>query len=64
VQIDLRNGEKDLLTLSWDKPPREGRDPVPVRVRREGENVAVSVDAELLRRIEGDLERLSSGSVE
>ena len=36
-RIDLRNAEKNLLALSWEKPPQEGRDPVPVWVQREGE---------------------------
>jgi hypothetical protein len=59
-RIDLGNGEKNLLTLSWGKPPREGRELITVRVEREGETVAVSVDAEALRRIVGDLERLNN----
>jgi hypothetical protein len=57
-RIELRNGEKSLATVSWGKPPQEGREPVPVWVQREDETVVVSVDAELLRRIEGDLEQL------
>ncbi len=58
-RIDLRNAEKSLLTLSWEKPPQEGRNPVPVWIQKEGETLAVSADADLLRRVESDLERLS-----
>jgi hypothetical protein len=57
-RIELRNAEKSLLTLSWEKPPQEGRSPVPVWFRNEAETVAVNVEAELLRRVEVDLERL------
>ena len=58
-RIELRNAEKSLLTLSWEKPPQEGRNPVSVWIQKEGETVAVSADADLLRRVESDLERLS-----
>ncbi len=58
-RIELRDAEKSLLTLSWEKPPQEGRDPVPVWIRKEGEPaVCANVDAALLRRVEADLERL------
>jgi hypothetical protein len=63
-QIDLKNVEKSLLTLSWEKAPHERRGPVPVLVQKQGMDVTVSVDAEMLRRIEGDLERLGSVSNE
>ena len=51
-------GKKRLLALSWEKPPQQGRAPATVWLEREGETAAVSVDAETLRRIEGDLERV------
>jgi hypothetical protein len=57
-RIELWNAEKSLMTLSWEKPPQEGREPVPVWVERDGGTAAVSVDAEALRRVTGDLERL------
>jgi hypothetical protein len=58
-RIELRNAEPGPLALSWEKPPAEGRDPAPVWVQKEGVTTAVGVDAELLRRVEGDLGRLS-----
>lgn len=61
-RIELRGAEKELLTLNWDKPPQEGGEPVTVWVHREGGNEVVSLDAERLRRIDGDIDRLS-GSV-
>jgi len=57
-RIELRNTEQNLLSLTWEKPAREGQDSVPVWVQKEGVTTAVSVHAELLRRVEGDLERL------
>jgi hypothetical protein len=63
-RIELRNAERELLTLSWDKAPREGHDSIPVWVHREGVDQVVGVEAELLRRIEGDLERIASGGSE
>ena len=62
-RIELRNTGKNLmLTLSWEKPPEEGRAAVPVWVEREGATgtEAVTVDAETLRRIAGDLERVGA----
>ncbi len=57
-RITLRNAEEVLLSLSWEKSPAAGREPAPVWLQSGGEMMAVSVDPELLRRIEGDLERL------
>ena len=60
-KIELRNADKDLLlALSWDKPPEQGRDPVPLWLERQEETLAVTVDAETLRRVAGDLQRLST----
>jgi hypothetical protein len=61
-RIELKSAETSLLTLSWDKAPQEGRSPTSVWIQRNSGDEAVTVDAELLRRIEGDLERLGSGS--
>jgi len=58
-RITLRKAEQVLLILSWENPPAGNREPVPVWLQRGDETTAVSVDAELLLRIEGDLERLS-----
>lgn len=59
-RIEVRNAEKNLLVaLSWDKPPEQGRTPFPVWLERQGETEAVSVEAEALRRVVGDLERLT-----
>ena len=59
-RIELRNAENLLLALSWDKPPEEGRAAVPVWLERQGETVAVTVDAETLRRVAEDLQRLGN----
>lgn len=60
-KIELRNVEKNLvLALSWDKPPEQGRDPVTVWLERQEATVAVTVDAETLRRVVEDLQRLST----
>jgi hypothetical protein len=61
-KIELRDAEKELLTLNWDKPPQEGSEPVAVWVHTESGSEVVSLDAERLRRIDGDIDRLS-GSV-
>ena len=62
-KVELRNAGKNLLlTLSWEKPPHEGRTTATVWLEREGKMAAVSVDAETLRRIEGDLERVGGAA--
>jgi ribosomal protein L23 len=59
-RIELRNAAKNLLlTMNWEKPPEEGRASVPLWLEREGESLAVTIDAETLRRVAGNLERLS-----
>ncbi len=61
--LELRNAEhKPLVTLSWEKPPQEGRAAVTVWLERDGETGAVAVDAETLKRIEGNLERVAISS--
>lgn len=58
-RIELRNAATNLLLiLNWEKPPQEGRGAMTVWLEKEGGTTAVSVDAEALRRIEGDLARI------
>lgn len=61
-RIELRSAASNLLViLSWERPAPEGRGAVTVWLERQGGMAAVSVDAETLRRIEGDLVRVGSG---
>lgn len=58
ARLELLDGEKNMVILSWQKPEAKGEEPTTVWIERGGETLAVQVRTDSAEKIARDLERI------